>query len=133
MVSVSPLPTLLRPFRRRESGEPFQPAPKPVAAAEQTAADRRPGLRFYLYLTAGLLLAAVVVSGMSVIYVKHQSRSLFIDLQHLQRQRDALDIQWAQLQLEQSTLATESEVDRTARTRLDMITPPYDSVVYLRR
>lgn len=131
MASVSPLPVPLRPPRGEAPGAPQRP--EPSAAPEPVAAGRRPGVRFYTWLAVGLLLAAVVASGMGVIYVKHQSRELFIELQGLQRQRDALDIQWTQLQLEQSTLVTEAVVDQTARSRLDMIVPSPDSVVYLRR
>ncbi|MCP5419249.1 MAG: cell division protein FtsL [Gammaproteobacteria bacterium] len=79
------------------------------------------------------LLAAVLVCGSGVIYTKHQTRQLSIELQSLQDRRDELEIEWRLLQLEESTLATASEVDRAARMRLEMVIPPADSVVYVIR
>lgn len=82
--------------------------------------------------------AAVVVvglmvmgSGIGVVYVKHQCRQLFMELQALQETRDSLEVEWEMLQLEQGTLTTESIVDHTARTRLRMIVPGRDNVVYV--
>lgn len=80
-----------------------------------------------------VLLAAVVGAGLAVIQTKHQSRRLFIELHHLQVAEDNLQIEWGQLQLEQSTLATEAVVDHAARTRLDMMIPDSNAVVYLTR
>ncbi len=79
------------------------------------------------------LIIAVLVSGVGIVYSKHHSRQLFIELQALQLRRDDMEIEWGQLQLEQSTLATEVAVDNIARIRLDMIVPTPDAVVYIRR
>ena len=79
------------------------------------------------------LAIAVMSSALGVIYTKHRSRGLFVELQALQRQRDNLEIEWGLLQLEQSTLATEIVVDQAARKRLEMAIPDPDSVVYITR
>jgi cell division protein FtsL len=79
------------------------------------------------------LLAAVLACGGGVIYTKHQTRQLSIELQAQQDRRDELEIEWRLLQLEQSTLATAAEVDRVARLQLEMVPPPSDSVVYVIR
>lgn len=79
------------------------------------------------------LLTAVIGSGLGLVYTKHQSRKLFIELQNLQVRKDALEVEWGQLQLEQSTLATEAVVDYSARTRLNMVIPESDAVVYVKR
>jgi cell division protein FtsL len=79
------------------------------------------------------LAIAVLSSALGVIYTKHRSRGLFVELQTLQRQRDNLEIEWGLLQLEQSTLATEIVVDQAARKRLEMAIPDPDSVVYITR
>jgi cell division protein FtsL len=50
-----------------------------------------------------LLLLAVIATAISAAYAKHQSRKLFIELQELEEQRDAMNVEWGQLQLEQST------------------------------
>jgi cell division protein FtsL len=80
-----------------------------------------------------VLSAAVVASGVGLVFTKHQSRELFVDLETLQRERDDLEIEWGLLQLEQSTLATEVVIDHAARTRLRMAAPDVETVVYISR
>ncbi len=71
-----------------------------------------------------LLLAILVVgSGMSVIYVKHQSRVLFSELREVQRRQDEEMIQWSRLQLQIGTLLTQANVESVARNRLGMVMP----------
>ncbi len=71
-----------------------------------------------------LLLSILVIgSGMSVIYVKHQSRVLFSELRELQRRQDEEMIQWSRLQLQMGTLLTQANVESTARRKLDMVMP----------
>ena len=78
----------------------------------------------------GLLACAVLVSALAVVYAKHQSRKLFIELQGLQVTRDEMNVEWGQLQLEQSTLATHAMIDNVARSKLGMGTPaPQDIVI----
>ena len=77
------------------------------------------------------LLAAMIFSAMLTIYNKHASRQLFVDLRALQDARDDLQIEWSQLQLEYSTLATESVVDEVAKRSLNMHSPDPAAVVYL--
>ncbi len=80
-----------------------------------------------------LLISAVLGSGIELVYTQHQSRQLFIELQALHAHRDELDIEWELLQLEESTLNTESVVDQMAHSRLNMLLPHPDTVVYVRR
>jgi len=68
-----------------------------------------------------LLLLAVIGSAVGVIYAKHQGRKLFVELQVLGNERDAMDVEWGQLQLEQSTLTTQGQVERAAHERLGMV------------
>ena len=82
---------------------------------------------------AGILAAAVLVSAVGIVYAKHQGRRLFVELQALQGQRDALDVEWGRLQLEQSTWATHGRVDKLARERLQMTVPAPQATVILRR
>ena len=67
----------------------------------------------------GLLLA----SAISVVWSRHQTRTLFIELQSLNTQLDALDIEWGQLKLEQSAWSTHGRVEQTARVSLRMVIP----------
>jgi len=73
-------------------------------------------------LVAGLWLL-VLGSALGVIYAKHEARIRFYELQKLTRERDDLDIEWGQLQLEQSTWATHGRVEQVARDELHMTIP----------
>jgi cell division protein FtsL len=70
-----------------------------------------------------LLWAGLLVSAVAVVWTKHQARSLFIQLQALNGERDRLDIEWGQLKLEQSAWATHGRVEQTARGSLRMVIP----------
>jgi len=85
------------------------------------------------YVAVLLLIMGIVSSGVGIVYTKHQSRKLFIELQVLQMLRDDLEIEWEMLQLEESTLTTEAVVDQAARVRLNMIVPDANSVIYIKR
>ena len=80
-------------------------------------------------LVLPLLVVAVIVSAVAVVYAKHQSRKLFVALQGLEAERDEMNIEWGQLQLEQSTWATHGRVEELAREQLKMTTPVQDAVV----
>lgn len=84
-------------------------------------------------VTVGVLVAAVVISALAVVYAKHQSRQLLIELQQLQAERDQMNVNWGQLQLEQSTLATYQRIDAIAHEKLAMIIPPQERVVIVGR
>lgn len=79
-----------------------------------------------------LLAFVVLASSLAVVYAKHQSRKMFVELDTLKKQRDEMNIEWGRLQLEQSTLATHSRIEESAKKRLDMITPEYEEVLIVR-
>jgi cell division protein FtsL len=79
-----------------------------------------------------LLLALVLVSSVGVVYAKHQGRKLFIELQALGKERDNMDIEWGQLQLEQGTLTTQGQVEAAARERLGMVNLSADNMVIVK-
>ena len=79
-----------------------------------------------------LLLVAVVASAIGVIYVKHQNRKLFIELEQQRKQQDQLDVDWGRLQLEQSTWATHGRIEDIARRKLGMGLPNENEVVIVR-
>jgi cell division protein FtsL len=66
------------------------------------------------------------------VYAKHQGRKLFIELQALENTRDAMDVEWGQLQLEQSTLTTQGQVEIAARDRLGMVVLSADNMVMVK-
>jgi len=70
-----------------------------------------------------VLWVAVLASALGVVYGKQEARNRFNELQKLTTQRDDLDIEWGQLQLEQSTWATHGRVEQVAHDDLGMVTP----------
>ena len=78
-----------------------------------------------------LLLALVLGSALTVIYVKHESRVLFAELRTVQKQQDQAVIQWSRLQLQNSTLATHSNIETQARKTLKMHLPENVQLVQL--
>ena len=70
-----------------------------------------------------LVLIAVVSSALGVVYTRHQSRGLAVELGALEFQRDEGLAEWSRLQLEQAYLADASQVERKARAELGMKDP----------
>ena len=71
-----------------------------------------------------LVFAAVcVMSALALVYTKHESRTLFIELQGLSQERDDLNIEYGQLQIEQSMWATHSRIEKVANDDLALIRP----------
>ena len=79
-----------------------------------------------------LLALVILVSSLGVVYAKHQSRKLFIELDTLKKERDEMNVEWGRLQLEQSTLATHGRIEKTAKRKLGMKTPEYEQVLIVR-
>ena len=80
--------------------------------------------RRLLAIALPLLWAGALGSAAAAIYCKHRSRALFIELEALNGRRDNLEIEWGQLQLEQSAWSTHAFVERVASTKLHMASPP---------
>ncbi|ADJ27190.1 cell division protein FtsL [Nitrosococcus watsonii] len=83
------------------------------------------------WLLVAVLSALIVASGVAVVYVKHENRRLFMELQGFYKVRDQLDEEWGRLLLEQSTLARQGRVERLARERLGMVVPDSSEVVII--
>ena len=81
-------------------------------------------IRALLIIGVPLLWLAVLASAAGAVYCEHRARQLFIQLEALNAQRDTLQIEWGQLQLEQSAWSSPAFVERVAGTRLHMGTPP---------
>jgi cell division protein FtsL len=86
--------------------------------------------RATLGLSIAVLWAAVLFSSAGAVYCTFRARQLFIQLEQLTAQRDNLDIQWGQLQLEQSAWSTHAFVESVAGKKLHMTMPsPKDIVI----
>lgn len=87
--------------------------------------------RMLIVLT--LLFSLMLSSAILLIYSKHQSRKLFVELQQLKADVDALNTEWSQLQLEQSAWSGHGRIERIARQRLSMVTPESGDVVFVKQ
>jgi cell division protein FtsL len=76
---------------------------------------------------------ACLVSAIALVYTKHESRKLFVELEELTRERDELNIEWGQLQIEQSTWATHGRIEQVASEDLSLLRPEPDDVFVIER
>jgi cell division protein FtsL len=82
-------------------------------------------------LLLALLVGLVLASALGVVTARHEARQEFIIHQAALQERDALNLEWTQLQLEQATWATQARIEGAARDRLGMIRPGADRIVYV--
>ena len=67
-----------------------------------------------------VLTAFLVACALSLVNAQYQARHLFIELERAQALSRQLDIEWAQLQLDQSTLGKHERIESIARRDLNM-------------
>ncbi|TVO64169.1 cell division protein FtsL [Denitromonas ohlonensis] len=70
-----------------------------------------------------LLVVVVVASALGVVASQHQARKLHTELERDQSRMRQLEVEWGQLQLEQSTWAAHVRIEKIARQRLRMQAP----------
>ncbi|MEX2496717.1 MAG: cell division protein FtsL [Woeseia sp.] len=93
----------------------------------EIAAPKQPAL---LALVAAIVC---VVSAMALVYTRHESRKLFIELEQLTTERDELNIEWGQLQIEQSTWATHARIEQVATQDLSLSRPVASEIFVIER
>jgi len=71
-----------------------------------------------------VLLAALIACALALVTSQHQARKLYVELQKEQERAKQFEIEWDQLQLEQSTWATPARVEKLATQALGMRVPP---------
>ena len=67
-----------------------------------------------------LLTAVLVTCALSLVKAQYQARNLFTALGKLESQAHQLDIDYAQLRIDQSTLGKNARIEQIARTELNM-------------
>jgi cell division protein FtsL len=70
-----------------------------------------------------ILLALLTACALGLVTSQHNARKLFAELEREQERAKQLDVEWGQLQLEQSTWAMHARVEKIARERLRMSVP----------
>lgn len=83
-------------------------------------------------LVSVALLLVVVASALGVVWTRHESRVLFVQLTALQNQRDDLNIEYGRQELEQATYAEPRRIDDEARQKLGMVEPRPQDIRLLR-
>lgn len=71
-----------------------------------------------------MLLGILVVCALALVTSQHKARKLYVDLQKEQELGKQLDVEFGQLQLEQSTWAMHARVEKIASGQLMMRVPP---------
>lgn len=70
-----------------------------------------------------ILFLIVILSALGTVTSQHKARKLYIELQQEQENARQFDIEWGQLQLEQSTWAMHARIEQIARGHLQMQVP----------
>ena len=70
-----------------------------------------------------ILLAVLVVCALALVTSQHKARKLFVEFEQEQERTRALEVEFGQLQLEQSTWAMHGRIEKIASDRLRMRSP----------
>lgn len=78
-----------------------------------------------------ILLISVLISSVLVVTTAHKTRLLTAQREQLVLERDALDIEWRNLILEENALGDHSRVERIATEKLQMqhVDPSQENIV----
>ncbi len=71
-------------------------------------------------------------SAIGIVYTKHQARKTFVKLQSLHKRIDELNVEWGQLQLEQSAWSSHGRIEKIARKKLKMTMPKANEILYIK-
>lgn len=80
-----------------------------------------------------LLWLAVLVSALAVIDTSHRCRQLYASLTELEREENALQVEWGRYLLEASSWASLNRVEAEAREKLGMRIPEIEEMVMVRQ
>ena len=79
-----------------------------------------------------LLLCLTIACALGVVSSQHKARKLFMELQKEQELARKMEVEWGKLQLEQSTWAMPTRVEKIASSQLQMQLPKGEKVQYVR-
>ena len=85
------------------------------------------------FLLTFVFAVVCVMSAIALVYTKHESRKLFVELEQLTHERDGLNIEWGQLQIEQSTWAQHARIERVATEDLSLVRPEASEIFVIER
>jgi len=79
-----------------------------------------------------LLLVMVIACALGVVTSQHKARKLFVELQNEKDRAQQMEVEWGQLQLEQSTWAMPTRVEKIATMKLQMQLPKSAQIQFIR-
>ena len=79
------------------------------------------------------LLVVLAGCALALVTSQHKARRLYVELQQEQERAKQLEVEWGQLQLEQSTWATHARIEKIAARELGMRVPSSTRVQVLSR
>lgn len=106
----------------------------PAALLGGLMARKRMTIRFVsglsvrdLLVTCGMLLI-LLMSAIGVVYSSHLCRQLFSEQAVLLERNDQLQLEWAQLLLEESAWSSPNRIESIAREDLEMVLPVSENI-----
>ena len=79
-----------------------------------------------------LMLLLAIACALGVVSSQHKARKLFVELQKEQEIARQMEVEWGQLQLEQSTWAIPTRVEKIASRQLQMQQPKSEKIQFVR-
>lgn len=79
-------------------------------------------------VVTSMLLVLVLLSALGVVYSSHLSRQLFSEQAVLLERSDQVQLEWAQLLLEQSAWSSPNRIERIAVDKLEMASPKIENI-----
>ncbi len=70
-----------------------------------------------------ILIGVLIACALAVVTSQHKARKLYVELQTEQEREKKFEVEWGQLQLEQSTWAMHSRIETIATRQLRMQAP----------
>ena len=79
-----------------------------------------------------IFLTVLILCALSVVAAQHKARKLFVELQREKDRSQQMEVEWGQLQLEQSTWAMSARVEKIAAVKLQMQLPQRGQIQLIR-
>ena len=77
-----------------------------------------------------ILLAAVLVA---YVYSQNETRKVFAAIQQIEQEKTRINGEWARLQIELSTLVSNSRIEHLAKSELGMKLPEDEQIMVIKR
>ena len=83
------------------------------------------------WLSVTGLVLILVISALAVIYSTYYSRRIFIEIDKQEKALDDYEVKWVQMQLEQTTLIEQNQVELAAKKR-KMMMPLREKIISIK-